>query len=118
MTSRSLTKEEADILKSVQYARVRHPNRVACWIDKVSGDNTLPDTENEKKKYLIESDMNLGQVMYIIRKRVKIDSKKAIFLFVENVLAPNSTTMGELYKEHARPDGLLYITYRAESTFG
>ena len=113
-----MTKEECDMLESVHFARAKYPTRIACWIDKAVGDKSHLDTFDGKKKYLIDQDMTLGQVMYIIRKRVKIDEKKAIFLFVENVLAPNGTRMGELYKEHARPDGLLYITYRAESTFG
>ena len=97
----------------------RHPDRVPCWIDRHPGDKSLPEAPDGKKRYLIEKDMTVGQVMYIIRKRIQINEKKAIFLFVDgNILPPNTQTIGELYKKNAREDRLLYLTYRAESTFG
>lgn len=98
---------------------VQHPTRVPCWIDKAENDKSLPETDDSRKKYLIEKEMTVGQVMYIIRRRVKIDEKKAIFLFVDGSILPTSTqTVGELYRQHARADAMLYLTYRSESTFG
>lgn len=98
---------------------IQHPTRVPCWIDKAENDTSLPGIDDGRKKYLIEKDMTVGQVMYIIRRRVKIDEKKAIFLFIDgSTLPPNNQTIGELYRQHARPDAMLYLTYRLESTFG
>jgi GABA(A) receptor-associated protein len=98
---------------------VQHPTRVPCWIDKAEGDKSLPEVVDGRKKYLIEKDMTVGQVMYVIRKRVNITEKMAIFLFIDGNVLPTSTqTAGELYKQYKRNDGLLYLTYRAESTFG
>ena len=109
----------SDQLFKINSIMARHPTRIPCWIDKASTEKSLPEVSDGRKKYLIEKDMTVGQVMYIIRKRVNINEKKAIFLFVDgSVLPPNTAHMGELYKDHARDDGMLYLTYRAESTFG
>jgi GABA(A) receptor-associated protein len=109
----------SDQLFNIHSIMARHPTRVPCWIDKAPSEKNIPESPDGRKKYLIEKSMTVGQVMYIIRKRVNINEKKAIFLFVDgNVLPPNTAVMGELYKEHSRKDGMLYLTYRAESTFG
>ena len=111
-----MTKE--DTLYYIHCLMARHPTRVPCWIERSSQEKTVPDIDG-KKKYLIERDMTIGQVMYIIRRRILINDKTALFIFVDgNVLPPNNTSIGELYKSHAYKDGMLYITYRAESTFG
>jgi GABA(A) receptor-associated protein len=108
-----------DPLFKIDCIMARHPTRVPCWIERCPNDKTTGEPVDGKQRYLIEKGMTVGQVMYIIRKRVKISEKKAIFLFIDgNTLPPNTAHIGELYKEHARPDRLLYLTYRSESTFG
>jgi GABA(A) receptor-associated protein len=72
----------------------------------------------DKCKYLVPSDMSIGEFVNIIRKRVKLDSSKAIFIFVNNVLPTTSATMKSIYEQHAESDGFLYITYSVENTFG
>lgn len=84
-------------------------------VDKYQG-STLP--ELEKKKYIVPCDITLGQFMYIIRKKIKMRPEKAIFLFIENKLVNNSTTIGEIYESLASEDGLLYMKYSEESVFG
>ena len=34
------------------------------------------------------ADLTVGQFVYVIRKRIKLSSEKAIFIFVKNVLPP------------------------------
>ncbi len=46
----------------------------------------IPDID--KKKYLVPSDLTVGQFVYVIRKRIKLSPEKAIFIFVKNVLPP------------------------------
>jgi GABA(A) receptor-associated protein len=72
----------------------------------------------DKCKYLVPSDMSIGEFVNIIRKRVKLDSSKAMFVFVNNVLPPTSSVMRSIYEQHAESDGFLYITYSVENTFG
>ena len=72
-----------------------------------------------RHKYLIEKDMTMAQVVYIIRNRIKLDSKHALFIFVgKGVLPANTATVGQTYKEYADEDCMLRVRYRLEKTFG
>lgn len=74
--------------------------------------------EIDKRKYLVPSDLSVGQFVYVVRKRIKLDPEEAIFLFVNDVLPPTSALLGSIYDEHKDKDGFLYITYSGENTFG
>lgn len=96
--------------------RQRYPNRVCLYLSKCKN-STLP--ESEKRKYLVPHDLTVGQLIHVIRKRIQIGSKDAIFLFTESNIAPSTTMeLGQVYAQHADPDGFLYMTYNTESTFG
>lgn len=72
----------------------------------------------DKRKYLVPADLSVGQFVYVIRKRIKLEAEKAIFIFVNDVLPPASALMSTIYEEHKDKDGFLYITYSGENTFG
>ena len=76
----------------------------------------LPDID--KKKYLVPTDLTVGQFVHVIRKRIKLAPEKAIFIFVNNVLPPTAGLMSQIYEEQKDEDGFLYITYNGESVFG
>ncbi|CAM6038082.1 unnamed protein product [Sphagnum compactum] len=76
----------------------------------------IPDID--KKKYLVPTDLTIGQFVYVIRKRIKLSYEKAIFIFVKNILPPTSAMMSSIYEEHKDEDGFLYFTYSGENTFG
>lgn len=69
-------------------------------------------------RYLVPADLTVGQFVYVIRKRIKLSSEKAIFIFVKNVLPPTTAMMSSIYDEHKDEDGFLYFTYSGENTFG
>jgi GABA(A) receptor-associated protein len=73
----------------------------------------------DKCKFLVPSDLTMGQLMYVIRKRIRLDASVALFLMVEGrSLAPVGSMVGEIYERHKGEDGFLYITYSAENAFG
>lgn len=76
----------------------------------------VPDLD--KKKYLVPSDLTVGQFVYVIRKRVKLSAEKAIFIFVNNKLPPTASLMSTIYEENKDEDGFLYVLYSGENTFG
>jgi GABA(A) receptor-associated protein len=81
------------------------------------------DTSNlqkvSKPKFLLQKDLTIGQLIYIIRQEIKLDSTQSIFLFVNNTMVPNTgDTIEEIYNNNADKDGFLYITYSAEVAFG
>lgn len=51
----------------------------------------------DKKKYLVPSDLTVGQFYFLIRKRIHLRPEDALFFFVNNVIPPTSATMGNLY---------------------
>ncbi|GMH43037.1 hypothetical protein BSKO_10959 [Bryopsis sp. KO-2023] len=93
--------------------RSESPDRIPVIVEK-SQRSDIPDID--KQKYLVSSDLLVGQFMYTIRKRIKLSSEKAIFIFVKNDLLPDAAIMMNVYQEHKDPDGFLYITYRGEGT--
>lgn len=72
----------------------------------------------DKKKYLVPSDLTVGQFYFLIRKRIHLRPEDALFFFVNNVIPPTSATMGQLYQEHHEEDFFLYIAYSDESVYG
>ena len=74
--------------------------------------------EIDKRKYLVPGDLTVGQFVYVIRKRIKLPSEKAIFIFVNDILPPTAALMSTVYEEHKDQDGFLYVLYSGENTFG
>ena len=74
--------------------------------------------EISKNKYLFPRTMNISEIITIIRKNIKMDSSKAIFIFVDGCLVPMNNSIESIYNSHANEDGFLYVTYTYESTFG
>jgi GABA(A) receptor-associated protein len=91
------------------------------------------------RRYLVPSDLTVGQFVYVIRKRIKLTAEKAIFIFINGVFPPPGTMfaffapfpaspnievvikaalMSTLYEERKDEDGFLYIMYSGENTFG
>jgi GABA(A) receptor-associated protein len=80
------------------------------------GNNNTPVAD--KYKYLVPNNLTVGEFVSIIRKRIKLDSKQAMFIFIGNVLPPTGSLLYNIYQEHHDEDGFLYIVYSLENTFG
>ena len=93
----------------------KYPNRIPIIIEK---DKKSKIKDIDKNKFLVPNDMTLGQFMYVIRKRIKLDSSQALFFFINNILCNNTQTLSEIYNIYKDNDGFLYITYTSENTFG
>lgn len=72
----------------------------------------------DKTKYLVPFDLTVGQFMFVIRKRLKLEPEKALFIFFNDSLQPSSASIGSIYKEHRDSDGFLYTIISLESVFG
>ena len=97
----------------------KYPDRVPGYVRKApSAKDNIDDLE--KHKYLIPVDMTLGNFLCVIRKHVKLSPSQAIFIFVakKNILVPNSSMFGEIYKQHVDDDKMLHLDYTGENTFG
>ncbi|RXM36730.1 Gamma-aminobutyric acid receptor-associated protein-like 1 [Acipenser ruthenus] len=52
----------------------------------------------DKRKYLVPSELTVGQFYFLIRKRIHLRPEDALFFFINNTIPPTSATMGLLYQ--------------------
>jgi GABA(A) receptor-associated protein len=96
----------------------KYPDRIPVIIEKNKYDKSNVTIDPTKCKYLIPKHLHISQLIILIRKNIKIDSNKAIFIFIDNLLVPTSSSIETIYNEHKDKDGFLYVSYSCESTFG
>jgi GABA(A) receptor-associated protein len=102
-------KSEADRIK------MKYPNRIPIICEK-NYNSDVPDID--KNKYLVPSDLTVGQFLYVIRKRIKLEPEKSLFLFINNTIPSTSQLMTKIYQDQVNEDGFLYVVYSSENTFG
>ena len=99
----------------------KYPSHIPVIINCTDKEITL-----KKVKYLVPKNTYCSQLMVSVRSQIKdIDSGKALFLFINNIVVDNMKTINELYlqykdKNNIKPgdDVFLYITLTSENTFG
>ena len=79
--------------------RAKHPDRIPVIVEKRQRDASLP--EIDKKKFLVPSDLTVGQFVYVIRKRIKLAPEQAIFLFVSAGTLPPTGAPLQTVRRHA-----------------
>lgn len=94
----------------------KYPNKIPVICENVDNNLLLPDIY--KKKYLISSEVTIGQFIYIIRKQIKLSSEKALFLIINGIIPSVDSFVYILYNLHKDKDNFLYITFTGENTFG
>ncbi|KAI1728564.1 autophagy protein atg8 ubiquitin like domain-containing protein [Ditylenchus destructor] len=95
--------------------RRKYPDRIPVIVEKAPK-SRLRDLD--KKKYLVPSELTIGQFYFLIRKRIHLRSEDALFFFVNNLIPQTMMTMGQLYQEHHEEDLFMYIAYSDESVYG
>src|SRR5689334_7019130 len=96
-------KEESTRLKE------KYPDKIPTIIEKA---DTARIQKMEKHKFIFGKELTMGQILLIIRQKLKLDSTQTIFLFVDNRIIPlNDMTVGSLYERESDKDGFLYISY-------
>ena len=63
----------------------------------------------DKKKYLVPSNLTVGQFYFLIRKLICLWAEKASFSFVVSVIPLGSALMGHLYQEYHEKACFLYV---------
>jgi len=118
MTNYKITKTFEERAKESEEIIKKYPNRVPLIVQKLDNknDNIIPNID--KNKYLVPDDLTVGQLIYVVKKRINMTPEKAIFIFCNNKLLSASLNMRQVYDEHKDKDGFVYIIYSGESTFG
>ena len=102
----NITKED------FQKLREKYPNRFPVIVEKNKKCKNLQDID--KKKFLVPEDLTVGQFVYIIRKRIKLEPSEALYLYCNNTLPSTSTLMNAVCSH----DDFTYFVYSKENTFG
>ena len=92
----------------------KYPERIPVIVEPLTKDII----EIDKKKYIVSKDMTFGQLIFIVRKRMNVDSSIALFFTVNSNLITVSSDLGTIYEENKNEDNFLYIKYTTENTFG
>lgn len=95
----------------------KYPDRIPIICEKAPHMNSSTPNIN-KNKYLVPVDLTVGQLMFVLRKHIKLLPEQALYLFVGQSIPPSSELVQRLYAEYRDPDGFLYIVYACENTFG
>lgn len=94
--------------------RKEFPGKIPVIIEPASD----KDPEIDKHKYLFSPDVLVGQFIYNIRSRIKLNPEEALFFFINNKLPVMSETMGSLYESEKDEAGFIVCKYSKENSFG
>lgn len=93
----------------------KYPERIPIVIEKIQNSD-VPDID--KQKFLAPKDLTCGQFISILRKRINIQPEKALYIMINDGIYSNTVTLSSLYIDNKDEDGMLYIYYTTENTFG
>lgn len=96
----------------------KYPERIPVICERAKGNRNVP--ELDKKKYLIPLELTVGQLMSVVRRRIKLDAKQTLYLLITstNSIPTAQSTVSDLYHRHKDADNFLYFTYCGEDSFG
>ena len=104
--------------KSSARLRAKHGNDVYPVVVEPANEKTPPISKN---KFLVPGDFTVGQFVYIVRRKLvdTLSPTQALFVYVRiSILPSTSATIEQIFEEHHEADGILYIEYSLENTFG
>ena len=102
--------------KESERVLLKYPDRIPVICEKNKNCNNIEDID--KKKYLIQYDITIGQFIFILRKRLKLNEYNALFLTVNGVMPSSSEYISLLYEKYKDNDNFIYFNYSSENTFG
>tara|TARA_Y100000389_G_scaffold178291_1_gene191330 strand:+ start:37 stop:423 length:387 start_codon:yes stop_codon:yes gene_type:complete len=93
----------------------KYPERIPVIVEKTQNSNIA---NIDKNKYLVPKDLTIGQLVYVIRKRIKMPPEMGLYVFIKNTIPPQYELVSTIYEMYKDVDGFLYVTYSGENTFG
>ena len=95
--------------------RAKYPDRIPVIVERAANSSLQAI---DKTKFLVPADLTVGQFIYVVRRRIKLDPEVALFLTVKNNMMATSSSMGVVDTDYCDEDGFLYVLYSGENTFG
>ena len=103
-------------IEKVQRLLDNNPNKIPVIIHKRN------DSKNVMK-FMIPTEATLLDFLFVLRKRIKLDSTQAIFLSAKNseekyIMISADLNMQQIYDQYKNDKLLLELIYCEENTFG
>jgi GABA(A) receptor-associated protein len=111
-------KQHSLFLRKEQATRllIKYPNRIPVILERYQNSTSAPLID--KNKFLVPRDATVGTFVFIVRKRLQMNEKQALFLFCSSSIPPVYETIAQVYERNKDEDGFLYMCYTTENTFG
>ena len=90
----------------------KYPDRVPIIVE------TSENIKLDRHKYLVPRDLSCGQFLFVLRKRMKLEPSKAVFMFINKEIPPTAEIINHIYEKYKDTDKFLYIFITEENTFG
>ena len=107
----------------LEQIRKKYPDRIPIMVTRsLQSDKSTPDLK--KHKFLVPNSFLFSDLLFTIRKWLTLPPEKAIYLFVmppekKNEFIPSpSSLLIELHETNKHRNGVLYVVYALENTFG
>lgn len=94
----------------------KYPDKIPIVCEKSRSEIELPNLD--RQKYLVPRSLTFGEFMCIIRQKIRLNSYDSIFLSVNGKIVPGHSLIGYIYEIEKDSDGILYLQYNKENTFG
>ena len=103
-------------IKDSEDIKNKNPNSIPLICEKAPHSKIK---EMGKSKFLIKKDLTLLQFKEVIRKKLDLDSKSALFFLVKGkITLVGNDTFDKIYDKYKDEDGFLYIYYASEEVWG
>ncbi len=92
----------------------KSPNKIAIILE-----NKIDKNNPNYEKLLCSSSISICDLLFVVRKRFKLEETAAVFFQCNNTLLVPTQNLSQVYNNHKdEEDGLLYISLFKENVFG
>jgi GABA(A) receptor-associated protein len=95
-------------LEESNRTKKKYPGKIPIIINKHKS-SKLPNIE--KYKFLVSEDLTVGQLLFIIKKHIKLKESIELFIYINESMPSISSSILEIYNKYKSNDGFLYIVY-------